>query len=62
MDAKGKAHEITDSLQAVATMTRDGRALVDRAIEKALREVYRQGYRVGFAAAGEAITKELLKL
>ncbi len=59
---KKKAQELTDSLAAVATMTKDGRALADEAFEKALNEAYDEGYRVGFAAAGKANVTEMDKL
>ena len=58
-DFELKARELTDAIQAIAPMTVDGRGLCDRALEKALREHFCQGYNVGFAAAGEAIVKEL---
>ncbi|MCK5319574.1 MAG: hypothetical protein KAJ55_16805 [Anaerolineales bacterium] len=44
---KKKAHELTDSLAAVATMTKDGKALADRAMEIALQEAWDLGFIAG---------------
>lgn len=53
-----KAHELTDSLAVVATFTKDGKALFERAIGAALQDAYDLGWK----AKGEAIDTKIERL
>lgn len=57
-EKKTKAQELTDAIRGIATMTKDGRALCDKAFEKALQEAYDEGWK----AKGEAIDTKIEQL